>query len=296
MQRTYLPSHIQKCFEITDVYTIHYLSLAEDFCEEFESNNFWELVFADVGKFYIDSDSDTVYLQEGDIYISKPNQPHRCCGNFVNRSHLFVISFDCSSPEMLFFTNKLFRVTEEEKQIIGKIIQVAKATYDNIENNPTMTKLSRISNAGIGNEQIISNNAELLLLSLFVRSQKSVLRPLLSKTLTDDALIAAVVDFLESHLADDIRVSDVARHANYSVSFLSTYFKERTHYTVSEYHNILKIERSKAELKNTDLSIEEISSRLNFCNQHYFSTIFKKYVKMTPSDYRKSILSRGAPV
>lgn len=40
-------------------------------------------------------------------------------------------------------------------------------------------------------------------------------------------------------------------------------------------------------LENTDISITEICNRVGFDNPSYFSKIFKRFMRFTPSDYRK---------
>jgi len=49
----------------------------------------------------------------------------------------------------------------------------------------------------------------------------------------------------------------------------------------------IRIEKAKALLENTDLSISEISDMTGMQSQHYFSRIFKKYTNISPSEYRK---------
>lgn len=47
-----------------------------------------------------------------------------------------------------------------------------------------------------------------------------------------------------------------------------------------------RFERSKFLLKNTDKSIGEISARLRFCSQSYFTEQFRKRFGLTPMAYR----------
>lgn len=293
MEKLYHPYKISRCFEITNLYTIHYLELNKDFYEDPEAHDFWELVYADIGKLYLETDDETIYLQEGDIYIHRPNQSHRFHGDRINASRVFIISFDCVSSEMFFFINKLFKAGREEQRLIGTIIATARETFEKTENHPEMTGLVPTEHPAAGGEQIIADCAELILLSIYSARNAEHIRPYLSKQLLEDPLVLSIVEQLESALFGEITVKEIARTANYSVSFISSYFRERTHYTISEYYNILKIEYAKNMLQESGKNIDQISRELNFCNQHYFSTIFRKYVKMTPSEYRKSVLSMG---
>lgn len=62
--------------------------------------------------------------------------------------------------------------------------------------------------------------------------------------------------------------------------------KQITGMGMNEYINKRKIEKAENLLKNTSLSISEISDRLGFTYQRYFSTIFKKIKGVSPSQYR----------
>ena len=45
---------------------------------------------------------------------------------------------------------------------------------------------------------------------------------------------------------------------------------------------------AKSQLKSTNLSIQEISDSLNFANMSFFGKYFKRYVGMSPLDYRNN--------
>jgi len=49
------------------------------------------------------------------------------------------------------------------------------------------------------------------------------------------------------------------------------------------------VERAKELLKDTDNRISDIALSVGFSNQQRFNDIFKKYVKLTPLQYRKNV-------
>jgi YesN/AraC family two-component response regulator len=55
-----------------------------------------------------------------------------------------------------------------------------------------------------------------------------------------------------------------------------------------EYITKLRLEKAKSLIENTNLTIAEISEKTGFASQSYFSTAFKNYTGMTPSQYKKS--------
>lgn len=285
----YVPFPVQKYFEISNIYSVYYFSIQHDFFEEEEHHNFWELIYADAGRIFITADDETIYLQEGDIFIHKPNQKHALRGDNQNSSRIFIVSFECQSPDMLYFVNKLLKATDTDRAFIRSILTVAKSTFEWVENKPLIHTLTKLENAFPGNFQILSNTIELLLLNIYSQTQSKNIRPYLSKDLFDDPVIVSVIDYLENHIFEDFTTNDIAKTLNFSVSRITSYFKTRTHYSIIEYFNILKIEKAKILLKDTNKNIAQISRELNFCDQHYFSTVFKKYMKITPREYKKIV-------
>ena len=65
-------------------------------------------------------------------------------------------------------------------------------------------------------------------------------------------------------------------------------FKEYFGIPPIEYINKLKIDSAKKLLIDTDMSITGIAMALNFCSSSYFSEMFRKFVSLSPSDFRKS--------
>ena len=68
---------------------------------------------------------------------------------------------------------------------------------------------------------------------------------------------------------------------------LYTRMKEITGLTPNEFTLKMKLDESMRLLKNNpELNISEISDRLGFTYQRYFSTIFKKIKGISPSQFR----------
>lgn len=283
------PFPVNKLFEISTIYTIYFFSLQDDFLEEEEHHNFWELIYAHTGKIYIKADDETIYLQEGDIFIHKPNQRHALFGDNKNSSRIFIASFECQSPDMLYFVNKLLKATDANRALIQSIISVAKSTFEFVENTSGIHNPILLENSFPGNLQILSSKIEQLLLNIYSQNRTKNIRPYLSKDSFNDPIIVFVIDFLDSHIFEDFTTKDIAKALNFSVSHITSYFKTRTHYSIIEYFNILKIEKARTLLKDASMNIAQISRELNFCDQHYFSTVFKKYMKMTPREYRRIV-------
>lgn len=94
-------------------------------------------------------------------------------------------------------------------------------------------------------------------------------------------------EYLNKNYMRDMNITDVADHLNISYSYLSKIFRTRTGVTLTDYLNNIRIEKSKEYLTNTFLSIAEIAEKIGYNNTQSFQRFFKKYLNLTPGDYRK---------
>lgn len=81
-------------------------------------------------------------------------------------------------------------------------------------------------------------------------------------------------------------VAYFAEKANLSANYFGDLIKHCTNASPIEHiHNYI-LEQAKYELRNTTLSISEISHKLGFTYPNYFARFFKKQIGMTPKDFR----------
>lgn len=85
----------------------------------------------------------------------------------------------------------------------------------------------------------------------------------------------------------DLNITDVADHLSISYSYLSKIFRIRTDYTLSDYLNNYRIEKSKIYLKESRLTLNEIAEKVGYNNVQSYQRFFKKHVSITPGKYRK---------
>ncbi len=289
----YIAHSIEKLIHISKIFTIHNLELKKGFDESRECHDFWELVYAENGKIYLHNDSVTHYLNKGDIYILKPNEGHYFTGDKISGSNIFIISFECNSKLMSFFEDKILRVGTESGKLFAQISAEAQRTFDSTLNNPTMTMLKKRDDSAFGGDQIIGNLLENLLLTLIREKSNVNVRPFLSKDVFGDELINNILFLLDDRLYTHITLDEIAKKLNYTPTYLSQYFSKVTHYGIIEYYNIMKLNEAKRLMRDTQMTLADISRTLGFCNQHYFSKVFKKYNAVTPRYYRKLFSDRG---
>jgi len=106
------------------------------------------------------------------------------------------------------------------------------------------------------------------------------------------AIVNRAIAFIHDEVLNDLPLSRIARHVNVHPSYLSGLFKKETGMTVREYVIRTRIEDSKYFLTHSDLPIVDIAVLFRFCSQSYYARQFKRYVSMTPLQYRNKYRGR----
>lgn len=92
--------------------------------------------------------------------------------------------------------------------------------------------------------------------------------------------------YIAQNIFKKISLSDIAKALQVNASYLSKLFSQLEGMTISEYIQREKISVAKNMLKFSDRSIYEISEYLNLSSHSYLTSMFKKYVGITPQEYR----------
>ncbi len=102
----------------------------------------------------------------------------------------------------------------------------------------------------------------------------------------DSDVIESTVHYLEENIERHLSLEEIADYSGFSSSYLSAMFKKRTGYSPLTYFNLLKIRKACALLDTTDMKMNQISFKLGFEDQFYFSRLFSKIMGMSPKAYR----------
>lgn len=99
-------------------------------------------------------------------------------------------------------------------------------------------------------------------------------------------IISKAINYIHDQIFQKISLEMIAEELFVNPSYLSTLFKQETNYSITEYINLKKIEESKYFLNHTELKILEVSNLFGFCNQSYYTALFKRYNGVTPAKYK----------
>jgi AraC-like DNA-binding protein/mannose-6-phosphate isomerase-like protein (cupin superfamily) len=101
-----------------------------------------------------------------------------------------------------------------------------------------------------------------------------------------DMIIEPSINFMQKHLSEALRLSDLAESVNVSVPHYSYLFKQKTGFAPMEYFSQLKVQKACQYLLFTDLRVKEIAEQLGIEDPYYFSRMFTRLMGLSPKEYR----------
>ena len=286
MNTSYIKTKPKTVVNVSRIVTIHYHEFGPDFKFAGERHDFWEIVYVDKGRVQVQRDQETLTLRQGELLFHEPNEFH-AIRSLESSPNIFVISFACSSPSMEYFAKQRMLLDKALKAYLSSIIKEAEKTYIIPKNDPHMKKLEVRQGALLGGEQLIKTYLEqflIFLLRILTETAPSPSTP--HKETQEDPLVNAITEYLESHIQETIRVSDICNEFGYSRSYLSRRFQLVTGQTLAAYTTRLKISEAKRLIRETQMNFSQISAWLAFENPQYFSRTFKQQTGMTPTEFK----------
>ena len=108
------------------------------------------------------------------------------------------------------------------------------------------------------------------------------------KTCHDKICESAIQYIQQRYEESELSLNEIADFVSISPTYLSALFKRNTGENISDIITSIRIEKSCQLLVQTKLTLREISEKVGYANQYYFSSSFKKRTGTTPSKYRST--------
>lgn len=207
---------------------------------------------------------DELYeVSEGDAYILRQGYSHRCHSDSK-----------CPCTQVWFQAN-------------GSLVRHLLADY-NLESTvvfPNFTAASHLQNILHILLEDPVHSGDRIALELFQHIQALASHIQEPAQSYDPALM--MKDFIDQNLASQLTIESIAAHVHLSRSRALHVFKDMYGISPYNYYVKLRLELLQTMLQHTDLSMNEISEQLNFATSNHLSSFFKRYMGISPTQYRK---------
>jgi AraC-like DNA-binding protein len=280
-------------FDLSFPVDVRFFSLDRSYEVPIHRANQCEVVYIQSGEMVFQIPGSNYVLKKGDLLLINPGSFHRVC------------SVQCSSPEareaVLFFSPELIRSACPA----GGDVQcyLIPFTINDPNSAQVVTRQTGLP-AKIG-DLIYQINEELPATSLRARlAVKTYLKMILmllvnyyselrqTKEIFADAQrnveqLRPLFEFLDKHCGHPIRVEDGARVMGMSKWQFNRFLNNVTGYSFIAYLSLFRIAKAQNLLASTDMPISQVSLEVGFCDQSYFGLVFRRFVGMTPLQFRR---------
>jgi len=247
------------------------------------------LVKSGQGEYLIDG--KTYEMREGDIFVLNNIEFHQIVNinprfEFVNEVIMFDPRFVWALESNLFdarFLSIFFERKPTFKNRVERDCPVA------LEIRNLFVEMSEEFREKLPEYQLLLKVKLLNILALLTRHYglTKIGKEEYSHRKQDLALLNKVTHFIDLHIAEPIRLEDMAAIVYMNPSYFSTFFKKSLGINPSDYLARKRIRRAIEFLQNSDKTILEISTLCGFNNTANFNKTFKKMIGKVPSEVRK---------
>jgi two-component system response regulator YesN len=104
--------------------------------------------------------------------------------------------------------------------------------------------------------------------------------------------IHQIKQYIIEHSSEDISLDTLAKKVELSPIYISKMFKEKLGINYIDLLTECRIEKAKKLLGDPEKSIKEITFEVGYHDPNYFSKVFKKMCKLSPKEYRKTLVGK----
>lgn len=294
-EEIYYKTNLEEVIVIDKIVTVHYFEFANNYVYSGEKHDFWEFLYVDRGEIEIMADSKGYKLYQGDIVFHKPNEFHSVWANGIIAPNIVVMSFECTSQGIKYFEDKILKLSNDLKNLLGEIIKEVQNSFKNSLGGG-YSWLEKKETSPFGSEQLIKIYLEAFLIKLARKDNLSIKKNRISfktKERMEHDIINSIIDYMNKNIGENYSFEDICKTFSVGKTHLKTMFKSKTGYGVMTYFKMLKMEDAKRMIREGKYNFTQIAELLGYESLHYFSRSFKKYTNMSPSEYAISVKAKA---
>ncbi len=277
----------EKFLHIENVHSIYYRELAQGFNFSGESHDFWEVVYVDSGEINVVAGMKVIEMLAGQVVFHKPNEFHSLACVTDVAPCIIIFSFTSKSETMRFFEDKVFRLSADQKTLLGRLLAEARMCLTDLGIEHNLSASAALPGA----KQLCLQTIEHLLINLYRTNYQTESSSERAMNVGINALVADIIEFMKQNVSKKLTMSHISDRFFISDSKLKYIFKNITGQSVMHFFFQLKMNEAKFLIRQKRHNFTEIARILGFDSIHYFSACFRRHFGMTPSEYKTSVKS-----
>lgn len=105
----------------------------------------------------------------------------------------------------------------------------------------------------------------------------------------NESVVSRIMEYLQRNYHEDITLDSLGGIVYMNPKYVCRLIKKETGSNFSDILLDIRIEKAKQLIKDTELKTYEVAEKVGIKDSRYFSKVFKKYVGMTPTEYKQSL-------
>jgi two-component system response regulator YesN len=237
------------------------------------------------------------YLPDTHLFIYDEVPPeHEKQANFdlnhfieMFKDRLFNSAFTYLQNHVDYLAGRYNNDSFEFKSFLGNIVFNIVVLLDAMKYDTQDLEQKKYSYFSTINEAVDINEA-LGLFNEFLERVEAIIH--LGDKASESNNLDKILEYIELHYTEPLRLSEIANHFHFNASYLSSYFSTHHKEGFSEYLNRVRIKKSMELLENSTVSISNISGMVGYSEHSYYCKVFKRITGMSPGNYRKELQVR----
>ena len=132
-----------------------------------------------------------------------------------------------------------------------------------------------------------SDELTILLHKIILKIKNSLKNKVDRSTILPSTTAQQIACYITTHIQEKFDTENICKAFYISVSKLNELFRKEFSCTPHQYYQNIRITIAKDMLIDTDLSIDEIASKLNFVDRNHFTKFFTSKEGVSPATFRK---------
>ncbi len=233
--------------------------------------------------------NDTEYqIKEGDIVFSNVFEPH-CYREVGTDAYCERFNLGIEFTRLMQFSTKGIN--------LSSMFQQCNAGYPIIR-LPFKSMVKYYELIDVYKKKELKYSSELVqrgLVQLFLAYIYEDARPYIevdTKNSESVQTVTVIIEYIQKHLSENITLAELAKEANYSISYICSAFRSVMNKTINNYIKEKRLDLAVQYLK-ADIPITEAAEQAGFNNYSYFYKTFKSVYGISPVEYRNRTLQEN---
>lgn len=105
-----------------------------------------------------------------------------------------------------------------------------------------------------------------------------------------NTVVKCVCEIIEDRYMEQLSVTGLAEMVNLTPAYLCVLFKQATGKTINEYLTLERLDHARDLLAHSNIHLYDVCYKVGYFSPSYFSRMFKKYIGVTPREYRENLM------